>query len=344
MKKLPGTEEMKRPLSLLKDQQGIALFLVLWVLALLSVIVGQFCHAMRTETNITRNYTEKAQARYIALAGLNMAINELVKERNAPPQTRSVQEQEMPGTDRWRINAENRAIPFANGWFQVFIDNESGKVDLNTAGPELLNMLLNRFDIPEKEKSIIVDSILDWRDPDDLHRLNGAENDYYGRLSDPYEAKNGDFDSIEELLLVRGVTQEIFYGGLKEMLTAIPAGLSRGNSTGININAASPAMLLALPALTETDVAAIVDFRSGEDFRSPAQLLSVIGADAHAGIAPFITFDLGPIFSVQATGGLTQSRTRKILTALVEIRTAGNEAPFRYISWMDGVETGGASL
>ena len=53
---------------------------------------------------------------------------------------------------------------------------------------------------------------MDWRDPDDFYRLNGAENDYYHSLSEPYECKNGDLDTIEELLLVRGVTTELYYG------------------------------------------------------------------------------------------------------------------------------------
>jgi len=55
-------------------------------------------------------------------------------------------------------------------------------------------------------------SILDWRDPDDLYRMNGAEPDYYQSLKEPYRCKNGNLDSIEELLLVRGVTPELFYG------------------------------------------------------------------------------------------------------------------------------------
>ena len=59
---------------------------------------------------------------------------------------------------------------------------------------------------------------MDWRDKDNLHRLNGAEDDYYLSLPQPYKCKNGDFTSIEELLLVRGVTPEIFYGGLKDMV------------------------------------------------------------------------------------------------------------------------------
>ena len=59
------------------DERGIALFMVLWVLALLTVIVSEFCVAMRTEVNMTRNFKEETQAFYIAGAGLNIAINRI---------------------------------------------------------------------------------------------------------------------------------------------------------------------------------------------------------------------------------------------------------------------------
>ncbi len=69
----------------LRCEKGIALFLVLWVLTLLSVIVGEFCYSMRTEVNITRNFKDQTEAYYIALAGLNRAIGELIRNTVIPP-------------------------------------------------------------------------------------------------------------------------------------------------------------------------------------------------------------------------------------------------------------------
>lgn len=66
------------------NDRGIALFLVLWVLALLMVIVGEFCHAMRTEVNVTRNFKEETEAYYIALAGINHAVVELLRNDLIP--------------------------------------------------------------------------------------------------------------------------------------------------------------------------------------------------------------------------------------------------------------------
>ena len=66
--------------------------------------------------------------------------------------------------------------------------------------------------MPKRTADIIVDSILDWIDTDDLHRLNGAESDYYQSLPNPYKAKNGRLDTLEELLLIKGMSPDILFG------------------------------------------------------------------------------------------------------------------------------------
>ena len=65
-------------------EKGMALFMVLWVLILLSAIVTEFCFAMRTEVNMVRNFKEQTEAYYIALAGLNRAVTELIRNEFAP--------------------------------------------------------------------------------------------------------------------------------------------------------------------------------------------------------------------------------------------------------------------
>ncbi len=200
--------------SSILNQEGIALFIVLWVLVLLSVIVGEFCHTMRTEVNITRNFKEQTQAYYIAVAGFNTAVAELIKARVANIPREEDDEDEI----QWRINADIPAVAFAQGHFKVEIGNESGKININKAEQGLLIMMLDRFDLEDNDKKVIADSVLDWRDSDQLHRLNGAEDDYYQGLPEPYECKDADFDSVEELLLVKGMTPEI-YRKLRDAVT-----------------------------------------------------------------------------------------------------------------------------
>ena len=106
------------------------------------------------------------------------------------------------------------AIPYPSIWESVK-SGSWGKParSISTWFPECcLRKIMTNLGVEGEARDIVVDSLLDWRDADDLYRLNGAENDYYQSLPEPYECKNGNLDSIEELLLVRGVTPELFYG------------------------------------------------------------------------------------------------------------------------------------
>ena len=335
---------MKR---ILKSERGIALFLVLWVMALLTVIAGEFCYAMRTEVNITRNFKEETQTYYIAVSGLSLAIGELVVNEFVPRQVKAPAGGEEPEDIRWRINTDIPAIPFGDGQFKVERENESGKVNLNRAGESLLKMMLNNFKIEDTDKNIIVDSIMDWRDKDNFRRANGAEDDYYLSLPQPYKCKNGDFTSIEELLLVRGVTPEIFYGGLKDMVAVYQdkeTGTERDNLrragfdfNRININAASPRMLRALPRMTGDMVQAIMKYREKKDFRSLSDLSLIVGSDIYAAISPYITLSLSPYYTIKSVGMVKESQTRQGVQAVVKIdRTL--QKGYEVIQWIDGLE------
>lgn len=333
---------------LLRSENGIALFLVLWVLTLLAVIVGEFCHAMRTEVNITRNFKEDTQSYYIATAGLNKAIAELVRSKFLPQQPMPSDFQEEQEIE-WRVNADIPASPFAQGEYKVWIDNESGKVNINRAGAGLLRTMLSPFDLSEDEKDVIVDSILDWRDKDSLHRLNGAEDDYYRFFPEPYECKDDDFDCVEELLLVRGITRKVFYGGLKNMVTVYgdeePKSKKKGKRQGvkpfnynrININAASREMLAALPEMTDELVNQVIEYRNESDFETMSDLMTVVGSEVYTGIARYITLQISPYYTIKSFGKVKASQTRQGVLAVVKINTRPKKG-HRVIKWRDGLE------
>jgi len=348
---------MKR---LLKDERGIALFLVLWVLTLLSVIAGEFCFAMRMEVNITNNFKEQTEAYYVALAGVNRAIGELIRNEVIPRKVKQPKGEEEKegqesegGGERWRVNVEIPPVSYGHGQFVVKIGNESGKININEANEALLKMILSGFDLEEQQKSIIVDSILDWRDENNLHRLNGAEDDYYKSLPEPYECKDGDFDSVEELLMVRGVTPEIFYGGLKDMFAVFQyggkkgkkpgrvfrrlSGLSSGSASKININAASRRMLLALPLMTDDLADAFETYRKEADFKSLSEVASLVGSDVYKAISPYITLQLSPFYSIVSVGKVGDSKIRQGVEILVEINRTIKKG-YRIVQWRDGLE------
>jgi len=320
----------------LKNEVGIALFLVLWVLTLLSVIVGEFCHAMRTEVNITRNFKEMTQSYYIAAAGLNQAISQLIANPGKPFKATG-ENDEADEKIQWRVNAEIPAIAFAQGQFEVRIDNESGKVNVNTADRKLLTLMLNGFELDDTDKNIIVDSISDWRDKDNLHRLNGAENDYYRSLPDPYHCKNSDFDSVGELLLVRGISPEIFYGGLKDRVTVYQDETAKEKpQSRININAAPSSLLRALPGMTDDLVQNLMEYRKEADITSMTDLIEIFGTETYTAIRPYITLESCAYFTIKSMGSMKESTIKQGIQAFVKINTR-EEKKYRILQWMDRI-------
>ena len=313
-----------------KKEKGLALLMVLWITTLLAVIVGEFCYAMKTEINITRNFKESTQGYYIALAGVNRAAVELIKETSTGMQKLQtpVEDDADENLIEWRIGANIPPVLFGEGEYKVKISNESGKININKATRSMLRMLLEGFDLDESEKDTIADSIMDWRDKDDLHRINGAEDDYYQSLDDSYECKDDDFDAIEELLLVKGVTADIFYGGLESMVTIYT------QTNNININAASWEMLLALPGMTETAAREIITFRGEKEIKRVSVLNDIIDPDIYQSIKPYISLKISPFYSIDSFGGINGSKVKEGLRVLIKIDPKEKKG-FRITRWID---------
>jgi general secretion pathway protein K len=146
----------------------------------------------------------------------------------------------------------------------------------------------------------IVDSLLDWKDADDFYRLHGAESDYYQSLPNPYKAKNAPFETLEELLLVKGVTPSILYGegkqtGLIQFLTV------HGRGNKININAASREVLMALPGMSPDMAEAIITYRQVVEIKNIQEIAGILGVN-QALMAPFISFGSSNTFTVESLG------------------------------------------
>jgi len=154
--------------------------------------------------------------------------------------------------------------------------------------------------IPGETANIIMDSILDWKDEDNLRRLNGAEDSYYESLPAPYKAKNGNFDTLEELLLVRGVTPEIIFGygshpGLIRFLTVYSKG------SAINLNAASKEVIAALPNMTASMADKIIEFRESAELRGQQDVIAIIG-DVFRTFGSNVGFAESNIYTIEGKG------------------------------------------
>ncbi len=169
------------------------------------------------------------------------------------------------GTDSRKINKSSGSWAPSNSPYstrigdrncEVLISDESGKINVNKITDDTRASFIKfliAYKLEELVAETITDSILDWLDEDDLHHINGAEKEFYATLPEPYEPKNGPFESLEELALVKGITPEIFEL-LREHLTIYGSGK-------ININFASKEVLLAVPLMTGEIAGAIVQLR-----------------------------------------------------------------------------------
>lgn len=198
------------------NARGVALIMVLWVVTVLSVIVLEFAFAMRTEVNITQHYKTEVQLYAYAEGGIQRAIAELIYKHDPKIQqmrrTPKVTEEIPPDQKEWVTDGRAYSLSYDQGTCEIRVTGEAGKVNINTVSNPTLRKIVGQLGLEGEARDVVVDSILDWIDPDDLSRLNGAENDYYQSLKEPYNCKNGNLDSIEELLLVRGITPDLFYG------------------------------------------------------------------------------------------------------------------------------------
>ncbi len=247
-------------------ENGIALIIVLWILTILMVLALSFSYAARTEIYSTIAFRESMEEKFLAEAGIERAITELFYYQMYKDQTI-----ELEGLDVWKVDNTPYDIQTGTGTCNIRIIDEMGKVDINAGSEVVLKNLLINSGVQPEQADIIVDSMMDWKDPDDLHRLNGAESDYYMSLPVPYKAKDANFDTLEELLLVKGMTPEILYGnnekeGIIDFLTV------NSRQRRININAAPREVLMAVPGITPELADTIINIRQTGKIDSPQMI------------------------------------------------------------------------
>lgn len=267
---------------------------------ILMVTVLSFSLMTRAETYGTITYRDRMGSQFLAEAGVERGIAEIIY--------RSVNDDKslnLKGRDIWKMDGTAYSDLVGKGVYKVRLFDETGKISLNgltdISGTVLKNLLVNMEVAPE-EADTIVDSILDWKDADNLHRLSGAEDDYYQSLPHPYKARNGDFETLEELLLVKGVIPNILYGteankGMIHLLTLY------GNTNLINLNAAPKEVLTALPGMDAARAEQIIQFRETTGIKAPEDVMYILGG-AYPLMQPYVGVQAGvaTICTIEATG------------------------------------------
>lgn len=285
------------------------------------IVALSFSSLAKTEMQGTLAFKEAMEKRYLAEAGVQRAITELYYRKTIrdPKITLELE-------DTVRIDGTPYTYGLGTGGNSQYtfrITDESGKININSltdASAVVLNNLLRNAGSPEDEANTIVDSILDWKDADDLHRLHGAENDYYMSLQNPYKPRNAKFETLEELMLVKGMTADVLFGndkrqGVIRFLTV------NSTSSTINISFAPREVLMAIPNMTAALADAVLAQRGQEPGKDSNAMSAIIGdafkeMSAYAGVAPESN-----TFTVEAIGHRGGKKKGFTITTIITLES-----------------------
>ena len=249
----------------MKTEGGFVLISLMLALTLFGLVVTQFVSSMRLEASMVHSYRKSLLAAHLAESGVQQAIREVMSQAQITALDeggqlvfyRAVPGQPVP--ERLPRLPRNR-VSLGQGEFSYRITDEAARLDINASGPARLERLLTAMGVDRRQRDIINDSLQDWRDADEEHRLNGAESeDVYLRLPVPYRSRNGNLQDATELLQIRGVSRDLYVGmddrpGLGELVTAIRIG-------PINLNTA-PAPVLKAVGFSDAEVADVLQTRA----------------------------------------------------------------------------------
>ena len=199
-----------------KQDKGFALVLTILVISLLAGLTLRFNIAMRSDLYASATVCDSIKAGYIAKSGFNYALA-VLSEDAEKNDFDSLSEAWM---DKAALSSMSSSM-FQDGRFELEIKDHSGRININQlVDPDgrynkvqraLLKSFLSseQFGLWPEDVDGIIDAVRDWLDPDDE---GWAEETYYQTLKRPHACRNGPMVFVEEMLLVRGVTRELFYG------------------------------------------------------------------------------------------------------------------------------------
>ena len=204
----------------LDNQRGMALLLVLVIVALLSALLTELAFSTLVDLRLAETFRDSTRAAYLAKGGVR--VGQIILEED---NRSSIYSKYDHPSELWSMGVIN--YPVGDGTVSVTITDLEGRININrlvrttelntdqaddVVKKRLLQLLID-LDISNPEE--LTAAIIDWVDigngPYDGFLnigVTGAEEDYYMNLKTPYHCKNAPLDSIEELSLIRGFTPE----------------------------------------------------------------------------------------------------------------------------------------
>jgi type II secretory pathway component PulK len=241
----------------------------MWLLVLMMAILAVGAQNSRLDTRTSLSSVEKIRGRWLCRAGAETALAYLKDDLKDVDSL----------LDEWSIsNDDLQEVQLTNGAYTVMITDECSKLNLNTA---TANQLL--YLDTQGMNETIADSILDWRDQDEDVGTNGAESGYYLNLVPGYSCRNGNFRTPQEILRVRGVTEDLFFGGGNRVYgkggwsrylscSSAVNNVTAAGEARVNVNSASESDLTGKLSITSSQAQYIVQNRP---FQNLAGLLGI---------------------------------------------------------------------
>jgi len=288
------------------SQQGIALVLVLWVLLLLTIVTGSFSLMARMDRLEANTLLSGTQARMSAEAAINLAVLAL---RDPEDETRMRADGRVYETELDGVLVEVSAI------------DERGKLDINAADELTLANIFIGNGMEMEAAEMLAAAVLDWRDMDELERVNGAEEDAYFAAGLQIGPANRPFMMTEELLQVIGMPYELY--------RKLEPGITVFSRAGEPDPAFAPVeALMAMPDITYDEA---VNFVAERNSQQPGDSL---GTELPNGIV-VMEQGRGVTYSIQARATMPNGVWEQLQAT---IRLGGNSSgsPYRVLRWREG--------
>lgn len=316
-----------------RRERGSALLAVLWIAAALAAIAFALSSTVRSETSRVSGSSEGLRAYYLASGSVERGIQWMLWGWTGNTAVNP------DGTPRfWLQNLPRLIMHFPSGDSVVEMIPESAKLNINTANPDQLYRVVAAVSGDAAVAHTIVDGIIDWRTPGST-----ALDSLYLSLGPTFLPRHASFEEIEELLLVHGVTPELFYGnfasdsdgrlyargGLRDCLSVW------GSQGPYDINTASPALMEAM-GVAAGDVSRILQARAVRFFRN-------MGEVGGLGIsAPGMSVGGNYIWTLRATARLRRpdgtpsevTRTSAATVKLLDVKRYG-QMPLHVLRYYD---------
>jgi general secretion pathway protein K len=264
-------------------------------------MASSFSLTIKRETNLISSLRNHSKAVAIAEAGVTLAQLHLLK---------------VDKDQRWRTNGNIYATEFNGAKLRLQIRSEAGKIDLNYADEKSLQGMMRQTDLDEEKQQALVSAILDWRDGDDLTRMEGAEANQYQAANLAYQPRNKPFQTLEELRLVFGITADL-YQQLSPMLTVY------SKTKKVDLKNASRRVLLAVSGRNQEGIDDYIKERVESDQNNTPEpkFIGYRGFSLQSKVYSVIS-------EAQIDGG-----AKARIQVIMKKNTAKNKPPFKILNW-----------